>query len=78
MHQEEIFYSEDGEELTQVAERSFGCLITEGVQGQFGQSHKQLYQVGGVLAHNTYIFFKIPWNPNYFMILGKVKIRVNS
>ena len=46
-----FFYYEDGEALEQVAQRSCGCPIPGGVQGQDGWSSEQPKIVKGVPAH---------------------------
>ena len=50
-HKEEIFYDEGGETLKQVAQRSCGCPIIGGVQGQVGQGLEQPDLVEEVPAH---------------------------
>jgi len=48
---EEILYSEDGEALAQVAQRSCGFPLRGRVQGQVGRGFEQLGLVEGVPAH---------------------------
>ena len=48
---EEVFYSEGGEALTQAAQRSCGCPIPAGIQGQAGWGPEHPKRVGGNPAH---------------------------
>jgi len=58
-----IFYSEGGETLEQLAQRSCGCSIPGGIQGLVGW--QPCLQEGVA----NYIVFKVPFNPNHFVIL---------
>jgi len=49
---EEILHSEGGEALTQVSQRSCGCLLPGRVQGQVGRGFEQPDLVEGVPAHS--------------------------
>jgi len=48
-----LIYSEGGEALAQVAQRSCGCPLHGSVQGQAGWSSEQPGLVEGVPAHDT-------------------------
>ena len=48
---EDIFYSDSGEALEQVAQRSCGCPITGGIEGQIGWDPGQPRLVAGSLTH---------------------------
>ena len=50
--QEEILYSESGEALEQVAQRSCGCPIPGSVQEQVGWGFEQPGLLGDVPAHD--------------------------
>jgi len=50
-YKEEILYSEGGEALERVAQRSCGCPLPESVQGQAGRGFEQPGLVEGVPAH---------------------------
>ena len=54
-----MIYSEGGKALEQVAQRSCGCLILSGVQGQVGWSPGQPDLVVVTMTHAalTYLFF---------------------
>jgi len=49
---EKILYPEGGEALEQVAQRSCGCLIPKGIQGQVGWGHVQHDTVSGSPVHS--------------------------
>ena len=51
-YQKEMFSSENGEAMAQDAQRSCGCAITGGIQGQVVQGPRQLELVGGNPAHS--------------------------
>ena len=62
---EEILYSEGGEALAQVAQRSCGRPLPGSVQGQDGRGFEQAGLLEGVPA----MIFKVPSNPNHSIIL---------
>ena len=68
----EIVGCEGGEPLAQVAQRSCGCPIPGGVQGQVGRGLEQPGLVGGVPAQGRgwhWVAFKALSNPNPSVIL---------
>jgi len=50
-YKKEILYSEGGEALAQVAQRSCGCPLPGSVQGQVGQGSERPGLAEGVLGH---------------------------
>jgi len=72
-YREEIFYTEGGEILAQVAQRGGRCPIPAKIQGQDGQVSEQPDLVEDDPAHcrgvGTQRPLKIPSNPNYSVIL---------
>ena len=50
-YKEEVFYSEGGETVAQIAQRSWGCPIPRNIQGQVGWSSEQPDPVEDVPAH---------------------------
>ena len=68
---EEILPCEGEETLTQVAQRSSGCLIPGNVQGQGEQGLEQPGLVGGVPACHRewdWMIFKVPPSQTHFVI----------
>ena len=51
--QEKMFYLKGGEALGQAAQRSFGCPIPGGIEGQVGWGPGQLHLVCGGPAHSS-------------------------
>ena len=65
----EIFYSEGSEVLKQATQRSCGCPIPGGIQGQVGWGPGQHHLVGGNPAHSRgleQVDLKHPFQSNSF------------
>lgn len=71
---EEIVPCEGNDTQAHIVQRSFGCPSPGGVQSQVGRGLEQpgVLQVEGVPAHGgcwNEMVFKVPSNPNHFVIL---------
>jgi len=77
---EEIFYSDDGETLQQVAQRGCRCPLPGSVRGQDGWGFEQSGLAEGVPAPWqgcwNLMIFKVPSNTNHSMILRSLKMNL--